>query len=859
MKKRVVIILIAMCCFVDVLAQKVTRNYENVSMSDALLDLNEQFRDYNISFMYNELEDFRVTTHIRHKSVSDAIQQIIGFYPVRVIKHSKKEFFIECTHKASLHLKGSIIDETGQPVAYANVLLLSPSDSTVIDGGVSNEAGYFVIPCDMNSVIVRISHVGYKTVFKHCNSLELGTVRMHPETQALKGVTIEGQTPILRREAGKIVFDTRYIAGAINATDLLRYAPGVMLHDDDISLFGTSGIIFCINNKEQHIGQKEMLQILKSYPASDVEKIEIIQTPGAEYSAAGNAGVINLILKKKGNDYIGGSVGYAHTQYEEHGDEANANVIYNKGKVSTSLNVAGIWDNTRYKETNTLTFEHLIRDNIDNGHIRKNNYSARWQIDYDASDRFNIGAYAMFSDGDRQLDVDGKYIKRSNIQSVDTSQTQRQEDTRNYALNVYASQKLNAEGSKIDYNLDYYHMKMGDDRMSEAYYTYNEYWLEKFNYQNTIRQNVTSYSAKVDANVGKFKLGCHYTFTRSNRDINFSWAPGYMEWSNFIYDENVLSVYAEYSGKWGDKLSFNLGGRYEHTWTKGHRQSKVDDNAHHTEYGRFFPSLSLGYQPHQDHSLNWNLSSRITRPNVINVNPDTLCNDIYHNTWGNPDLKPTYLYKTMMGYTYKGVLSFDLYYAYEPNRMTQVSIIGGTEATFSTWDNVVDQQSLGINSFYYFDRLKWMNAILMQGVCWNRTTGDGQRTLTDIEGWSYTGVLQTSFFFDRDRKWTANLNVTYSSPEKDVTKTLDARYMIDAGLQYRFWKDRLTIGLTCRNLFASRISGTEYLGTTAMDFDNKFNYRQFRLTLTYNWGARLRQSHRQYQSDEMRERVINDF
>ena len=858
MKKRVVIILIAMCCFVDVLAQKVTRNYENVSMSDALLDLNEQFRDYNISFMYNELEDFRVTTHIKNKSVSEAILQIIGFYPVHVVKHSKKEFFIECTHKASLHLKGSIIDESGQPVAYANILLLSPSDSTVIDGGVSNEAGYFVIPCDMSPVIVRISYVGYKTIFKCCSSLELGTVRMHPEAQVLKGVTIEGQTPILRREAGKIVFDTRNIVGAINATDLLRYAPGVMLHDDDISLFGTTGIIFCINNKEQHMGQKEMLQILKSYPADDVEKIEIIQTPGAEYSAAGNAGIINLILKKKDNDYIGGSLGYAHTQYEEHGDEANANIIYNKGKVSTSLNVAGIWDNTRYKETNTITFDKDIRDNIDNGHIRKNNYSARWQIDYDASDRLNIGAYAMISDGNRQLDIDGKYIKRSSIQSVDTSKTQRQEDTRTYALNVYASQKLNAEGSKIDYSLDYYHMKMGDDRMSEAYYTYNEYWLEKFIYQNTITQYVTSYSAKVDANVRKCKFGSQYSFTRSNRDLTFSWAPDYEQWSNFVYDEQVLSAYAEYSGKLGNSLSFNLGGRYEQTWTKGHRLSKTDDASHHTQYGRFFPSLSIGYQ-HRDHSLNWSLSSRITRPNIINVNPDTLCNDIYHNTWGNPDLKPTYLYKAMMGYTYKGVLSFDLYYAYEPNRMTQVSLISGMEATFSTWDNVVDQHSLGINSFYYFDRLKWMNAILMQSVCWSRTTGDGQRTLTDIEGWSYTGVLQTSFFFDRDRKWTANLNVTYSSPEKDVTKTLDARYMIDAGLQYRFWKDRLTVGLTCRNLFASRIKGTEYLGTTAMDFDNKFNYRQFRLTLTYNWGAKLRHDQRRYESDEMQERIVNDF
>ena len=854
--KRILYLIIIYALCVSAHAQHV---FQGTSLSKALIELDNSTKRYDISFVYDELEDFTVTKTVkRGRSLPEAVREVCGFYPVKVTVNGRN-ILVECIQKERTKLTGRLIGPDHQPIPYANITLYSPSDTIYIGGGVSNEAGDFVIPCDMNPVLVRISYVGYKTIFKPCNSFELGTIRMHFETQALKGVTIEGQTPILRREAGKIIFDTRYITGAINATDLLRYAPGVMLHDDDISLFGTNGIIFCINNKEQHIGQREMLQVLKSYPASDVEKIEIIQTPGAEYSAAGKAGVINLILKKKENDYIGGYVGYAHTQYEEHGEEANANVIYNHGKVSTSLNVAGIWDNTRYKETNTLTFDHATRNNIDHGHIRKNNYSARWQIDYDVSARFNIGAYAMFSNGDRQLDVDGKYIKRSNIQSIDTSATHRQEDTRTYALNVYASQKLNAEGSKIDYNLDYYHMKMGDDRMSEAHYAYDDHWLEKFIYMNNITQIVTSYSAKVDANVGRFKLGSHYTFTRSNRNINFSWAPSYMEWSKFIYDENVLSAYAEYSGKWGDKLSFNLGGRYEHTWTKGHRLSKVDDIAHHTEYGRFFPSLSIGYQPHRNHSLNWNINSHITRPNVINVNPDTLCNDIYHNTWGNPYLKPTYLYKAMMGYTYKGVLSFDLYYAYEPNRMTQVSTISWMEATYSTWDNVVDQQGLGINSFYYFDRLKWMNAILMQGVWWNRTTGDGQLTLKDMDGWSYTGVLQASFFFDRDRKWTANLNVTYSSSEKDVTKTLDARYMVDIGLQYRFWKDRLTVGLTCRNLLASRISGTEHLGTTTMDFDNMFNYRQLRLTLTYNWGARLRQSHRRYQSDEMKERVINDF
>ena len=856
--KHFFLTLIALCCYANMYGQHITRSYDNVSMSEVLRDLNEQSRDCNISFLYNELEDFRVTTHIKRKTITDAIMQVIGFYPIRVVKRGENEIYVECTHKTEHHLTGSIIDENRQPVPYANIAVLNPTDSTLLCGGVSNESGVFVIPIDQPNNLVRISFVGYKTIYKQCSSTELGTIRIYPETQTLKGVMVKGQTPILHREAGKIIFDTRYIAGAINAADLLRYAPGVMLYDDDISLFGTTGIIFFINNKEQHMGQKEMLQILKSYPANDVEKIEIIQAPGAEYSAAGNAGIINIILKKKVNDYIGGSVGYAHTQYEEHGDEANANIIYNKGKVSTSLNVAGTWDNTRYKETNTITFERNIRDNIDNGHIRKNNYLARWQIDYDASDRLNIGAYAMISDGDRKLDVDGIYTKKGDIQSIDTSGIRRHEDTRNYALNFFASQKLNEEGSKIVFNLDYYHMKMIDDRMSEALLTYTENYLNEFIYQNHITQNVTSYSAKADANVGKFKFGSQYTFTRSNRDLTFSWAPGYEQMSNFIYDEQVLSAYAEYSGKLGNHLSFLLGGRYEQTWTKGHRQSKTDDTVHRIQYGRFFPSLSVAYQ-HRDHSLNWNLSTRITRPNVINVNPDTLCNDIYHNTWGNPDLKPTYLYKAMMGYTYKGVLSFDFYYTYEPSRMTQVSYVDWMEATYSTWDNVVDEHSLGINSFYYFDRLKWMNAILMQGVYWSKTTGDGQRTLSDIEGWNYVGILQTSFFFDCDRKWTANLNVTYSSPEKDVTKTINARYMVDAGLQYRFWKDRLTLGLTCRNLFASHISGTEYLGNKVMDFDNKFNYRQLRLTLTYNWGARLRHDQHRYESDEMQKRIINDF
>ena len=159
MMKYLVISLIALCCCTSMYGQHVTRKYDNVSMSEALRDLNEQSRDYTISFMYNELEDFRVTTSIKHKTVTEAIMQIVGFYPVRVVKRGENEIFVECTHKTERHLTGTIIDENRQPVPYANVYLLHPSDSTVIGGGVSNEAGVFVIPYEQSPVLARISYV----------------------------------------------------------------------------------------------------------------------------------------------------------------------------------------------------------------------------------------------------------------------------------------------------------------------------------------------------------------------------------------------------------------------------------------------------------------------------------------------------------------------------------------------------------------------------------------------------------------------------------------------------------------------------------------------------------------------------
>ena len=109
-------------------AQRISHDFRDVSLSEALKYIQSQTTNYDLIFIYNELEDFRVTSHVQHQPVLDALMQIVGFYPVRIYKSGEREIYVECTHKTEHHLTGTIIDENHQTVPYGNVYLPHPSD-----------------------------------------------------------------------------------------------------------------------------------------------------------------------------------------------------------------------------------------------------------------------------------------------------------------------------------------------------------------------------------------------------------------------------------------------------------------------------------------------------------------------------------------------------------------------------------------------------------------------------------------------------------------------------------------------------------------------------------------------------------
>ena len=323
------------CCFVfaGVQAQKITREYNNVSLSEALRQLNEQTDEYTISFLYNELEDFRITTSVHRKTVPDAIRQMIGFYPIRmtvepgIANPSQQEIIVECPQKTALRYKGTVIDEQGQPVAYANIALLSPQDSTLITGGVSNESGFFVIPCEQRPVLARISYMGYKTIYKQCETTEIGVIRIKPDTYTLKNVTVKGYKPTMKMISGGMEINVQgtLLADAGSALDVLSQLPRVnVTANGSVDVFGKGKPEIYINGKNmRNKGELEQLT------SKDIKSVEVIIMPGARYNAELGAVIRINTIKRRGDGFSLYSMARG-TYFHEFGNAAGVSMTYRK-------------------------------------------------------------------------------------------------------------------------------------------------------------------------------------------------------------------------------------------------------------------------------------------------------------------------------------------------------------------------------------------------------------------------------------------------------------------------------------------------------------------------------------------------
>lgn len=281
MSKYLISLILLSVINMGVSAQRITRQYNNVSFSAALKDLNAKQDKYVINFVYDELEDFKVTKNIKNESVPDAIMNLIGFYPIKM-KQVDNIIIVECIQKTSNRMMGRIVDTHHQPVDFANVALLNVSDSSLITGGVTNENGQFVIPCEVKKAIVKVSCVGYKTYCNAYRTGEVGAITLEDATINLQKIEIKGHRKYISRENGKLTLDVQNsnLKNIGKATDVIKYIPGMLYTNGKYEVFGKGEPVIYIDGRKQT--NTSGLSLLSS---TNVKAVQLITTPGAEYDA----------------------------------------------------------------------------------------------------------------------------------------------------------------------------------------------------------------------------------------------------------------------------------------------------------------------------------------------------------------------------------------------------------------------------------------------------------------------------------------------------------------------------------------------------------------------------------------------
>lgn len=308
-------------------AQRITRSFRNTSMSEALTILAKSTKDYRINFMYDELEDFTVTTSIVKRTAPDAIRQIMGFYPMKMTIDGEN-IFVECTQKTPTKMIGRIVDTHHRPVDFANVALLNVRDSSLINGGVTNENGQFVIPCGARKVIVRVSCVGYITTSNTYNTGKIGSITLKEATMNLQKVIVKAVRPRTKLTHGG--FQTQVQGTLLSdvgmVSDLLKQIPRVRVNaDGGCSVFGKGTPEIYINGRK--VTDTKELQHLSS---KEVKSVDVITNPGAQYSAEVGSVIRIHTIKKQGTG-LSGSLYSKYSFVEKNNWIENLNLNYRMG------------------------------------------------------------------------------------------------------------------------------------------------------------------------------------------------------------------------------------------------------------------------------------------------------------------------------------------------------------------------------------------------------------------------------------------------------------------------------------------------------------------------------------------------
>ena len=622
-----------------------------------------------------------------------------------------------------------------------------------------------------------------------------------------------------------------------------------------------------INDRETKLSGDELIDYLRSYDASQIQKVEVITTPPSKYDAAGNAGIINIRLKSRPKDYLGGTVSASYNAGEkENYGYGGVNLNISKGRVSSFINAGTTQGNYENREANRRYFAQNTWDGRTDYKKYMQSYYGQAGVDFALERNWTLGLQAVYNHNNPK---DSKAVSITEVYDVATARldsllfSDSEEGTKadRVNLNFHTDKSWGDKGKKMTWDVDYLYDKR-DSHMGFLSDTQTPDGVTipgtNFDYSYLQNRKVDVFSSALDFTLPfeKYKVtaGAKVSFTNTRNRINYDTSdPTLVQDDYFHYKEQIYALYADYNRAFGKQFSMQLGLRMEHTRTTGISESENTTDKH--DYTRLFPTLYFLYSPNEQNALNLSLSNRISRPSQNMVNPFPFYQNKYTYARGKEDLKPSYTYNAELGYTFKNNLNISAFYSYSDDVFFQVvGLDPETNISFFLWDNFMETHSFGLNNSYTF-RTKWMQAYVQHGVNYSRTTSSAASTSAEEKGWAYNASLRNTFFLNPKKTFIGTLSGWFTSRQYSGVYLIKPTYGVSAGLLYRMLDNKLSLSLNVNNILISHSKLETVSNGVRMTTDNQFAFTGFRIGVSYTFGGDIRSKGQRNSNSDIQNRL----
>lgn len=745
--------------------------------------------------------------------------------------------FSAITPMMAQDIKGKIVDEKGEPLAFANVVLLNRQDSAFVKGVVSGEDGHFAIDSACKNGIIKVTSVGYKTAWKDCTGENAGVIKMVADSKVLGEVVVKSSLPKTILKNGGM---TTTIAGSVlekagTMEHLLDRIPNVSAQNGNIKVFGRGEPIIYINGRQMR--DRSELDRLSS---DNIKSVEVIANPGARYAASTKA-VIRITTKK----ILGDGFGFDATTEGLYDEKKNAggygrlNMYYRKNGLELGAYAYGAKQSSPdEKDLQQMTYLDKTWNQQDKTRWKNKTetFSSRLNVSYQFDDNNSLGANISFLRNPKLI-TDGKtevsVLRDEVFTETNTSIRSEFGQNSNWSSNVYYVGKVGKLG--IDFNTDWFWSKGNNkNNIDEHYQEVNS------EIQNQLVSSTTSkYNRLIASKMvlsyplfgGDLSVGGEYSFT--NRNTNYAIIPNTLA-DNVIdrIKEGMASAFVTYNRDFG-KLNMEAGLRYENVDFKYYDDSQYMAEQSKT-YGEWFPSLSLS-MPIGNVQMQLSYAADINRPNYWVLRSGVQYSNHYTYETGNPFLVSEISRNISYDLAYKW-LTFNLTYEHVSDPIYQTVEIYKDNATIGlmrmingkSYNNVTSTLNLQPTFGIWHPMLSAM----VEKQWFELQTRDGQYLNKPVAMFRFNNTFDT--------KWAMfSVMMTY------ITKGYEENHYIykpmfntDLSIYKGFLKDCLTLQLYVSDVFGtndSHIIG-KYGKLKETVFD-EFSTSKISLTVRYKFNT----------------------